>query len=99
MTSLSWQLAPATPAVPGLYAVLQTTVPGDTPRFLRWTGSGAGWRLGARREPVVAFLGPIPDCRFPHAEVEHLFSAPANPGRHPPASRTHARVSGTRNSR
>ena len=73
---MSWRFPPETPTAPGLYAVLQTAIASDTPRLLRWTNSAAGWRLGARREPVVAFLGPIPECVFPHADYESKFVPP-----------------------
>lgn len=72
---MSWRFAPDKPTEPGLYAVLQTDIAGDMPRLLRW--AHGEFRLGARSERFVAFFGPIPECAFPHAEVEHLFNEPA----------------------
>ncbi|QWF19282.1 hypothetical protein [Lysobacter capsici] len=89
---MSWHFAPETPTTAGLYAVMTSTVAGDLPRFLRWHSSGTGWRLGARREAVSAFYGPIPECVFPHADVDHLFDAPVRTrtATNPPASRMRA---------
>lgn len=73
---MNWRFAPDTPTDAGLYAVMTSTVAGDLPRFLRWHSTGTGWRLGARREAVSAFYGPIAECVFPHADVDHLFAPP-----------------------
>lgn len=73
---MNWHFAPELPTEPGLYVVLDDSA-NARPQLLRWSAHAPGWRLGARTERVDAFLGPLPVCAFPHAEVEHLFAPPA----------------------
>lgn len=75
-----WRFAPELPTEPGEYLAI-SFYPGAKPQFIWWSAESIDWRLGARKERVDAWCGPLPKRPTappnPHAQVENLFAPPA----------------------